>query len=166
MSTVRVVTIKNRFGLICHPGKTYAKTVNARFRIFMAALGEQVGDDKRTSTTVIVREKEFVLCTLIPNKTEEHPLDITFVGGEEVTFAVKGENAVHLSGIYLDLKNESDDVFIEGKYIPGRYREEVKAMSAAEVIESDKEVEDENEAYVVLASLAFLGSLAILTSVF
>lgn len=93
-------------------------------------------------------------------------MDITFVGGEEVTFAVKGENAVHLSGIYLDLKNESDDVFIEGKYIPGRYREEVKAMSAAEVIESDKEVEDENEAYVVLASLAFLGSLAILTSVF
>ncbi|OBZ82910.1 hypothetical protein A0J61_09042, partial [Choanephora cucurbitarum] len=95
------MSVQGFWGLVLHPGKTYSQIVSASFRIAIASLTEQISENKRTTVTVVVDNKEYVLCTLIPNKIEQQSLDHTFVEGEEVTFAVKGENIVHLTGNYV-----------------------------------------------------------------
>ncbi|KAI8349680.1 hypothetical protein BD560DRAFT_410160 [Blakeslea trispora] len=95
------MSVQGFWGLVLHPGKTYSQIVSASFRIAMASLTEQISENKRTTVAVVVDNKEYVLCTLIPNKIEQQSLDHTFVEGEEVTFAVKGDNIVHLTGNYV-----------------------------------------------------------------
>lgn len=90
-------------------------------------------------------------------------MDITFVEGEEITFAVKGENIVHLTGNYvfnddeeeMGSEMESDDESFDEeefmKNLPeGVTPEEVRALLAQQEmsgseIESDEEIESEEE---------------------
>lgn len=44
----------------------------------------------RTSVTVTVEEKQFVLCSLIPDKIEQNPLDHVFNEGENISFSAYG----------------------------------------------------------------------------
>ncbi|KAG2199381.1 hypothetical protein INT47_001563 [Mucor saturninus] len=157
-------TVQGFMGLIVHPGKTYTQIVSAPFRIAMASLGEDVTDEKRTTVTVVVDKKEYVLCTLIANKIEQQALDITFVEGEEITFAVKGDNIVHLTGNYVfsddeeemgsEMESEDDESFDEEEFMKnlpeGVTPEEVRALLAQQdmsgsEIESDEEIESEEE---------------------
>ncbi|CAO3692705.1 unnamed protein product [Rhizopus stolonifer] len=104
------MSIQGFWGLQLIPGKTYTQVVSAPFRITMASLSAETEDNKRTSVSVLVEKKDFVLCTLVPNKIEQQPLDITFVEGEEVTFSTKGQNTVHLTGNYVFQDDEDEEM--------------------------------------------------------
>ncbi|CAM0140613.1 unnamed protein product [Umbelopsis sp. WA50703] len=75
----------------------------------MAALGEVLRGDGRSVVKVVVDSKEFVLCSLCPDKREQQSLDHTFVEGEEVTFMATGKNTVHLTGNYVPDQEEAED---------------------------------------------------------
>ncbi|CEG78303.1 Putative FK506-binding protein 4 [Rhizopus microsporus] len=81
-----------------------------RVLVDKASLTVDADGNKRTSVSVLIDNKEFVLCTLVPNKIEQQPLDITFVEGEEVTFSAKGSNAVHLTGNYVFHDDDEGDM--------------------------------------------------------
>ncbi|KAJ1657609.1 peptidylprolyl isomerase fpr3 [Dispira simplex] len=90
------------WGLQVSPNRAYTQSVEASFRISMAALDEKIANEtERTVVKVTVDHKIFVLCSLTPGRCEQQPLDIVLTEGEEVTFYVKGENTVHLTGNYL-----------------------------------------------------------------
>jgi FK506-binding nuclear protein len=65
----------------------------------------------RVSVTVTYTGKTFTLCSLTPEKCEQQPLDITFMEGEEVTFATQGADCVvDLTGNYvMDLDDGPED---------------------------------------------------------
>ncbi|KAG1591459.1 hypothetical protein G6F48_003282 [Rhizopus delemar] len=104
------MSIQGFWGLQLEPEKTYSQVVTAPFRITMASLSVDIADNKRSSVSVLIDKKEFVLCTLVPNKIEQQPLDITFVEGEEITFSAKGRNSIHLTGNYLFQSDEGEDM--------------------------------------------------------
>ncbi|KAG0318736.1 peptidylprolyl isomerase fpr4 [Podila horticola] len=93
------------WGLTVFPEKTYTQVVDNSFKLSMAALDE-VTKPGRTSIRVTVDKKTFILCSLTPGKVEQQNLDLVFTEGEEITFSVSGDTAVHLSGNYLP---EDDD---------------------------------------------------------
>ncbi|KAJ1962576.1 peptidylprolyl isomerase fpr3 [Dispira parvispora] len=99
------------WGLQVSPNRAYTQTVEASFRISMAALDEKIANEKeRTVVKITVDHKIFVLCSLTAGRCEQQPLDIVLTEGEEVTFYVKGENTVHLTGNYLP----DDDMDVAG----------------------------------------------------
>jgi FK506-binding nuclear protein len=55
-------------GLQVEPENTYTQVVDASFRVTMAALGENLIGVGRTCVKVVVDDKEFVLCSLSPDK--------------------------------------------------------------------------------------------------
>ncbi|KAF9925964.1 peptidylprolyl isomerase fpr4 [Linnemannia zychae] len=96
------------WGLTVLPDKTYTQIVDSSFKVSMAALDE-VTKPGRTSLRVSVNNKSQVLCSLIPGKIEQQKLDVAFAEGEEITFSVTGDNAIHLSGNYLPDTNGAGD---------------------------------------------------------
>ncbi|KAF9188910.1 peptidylprolyl isomerase fpr4 [Haplosporangium sp. Z 767] len=88
------------WGLTVFPNKTYTQIVDNSFKLTMAALDEETTPG-RTSIRVAVDKKMFILCSLISGQIEQQALDLVFTEGEEITFSVSGDNAVHLSGNYL-----------------------------------------------------------------
>ncbi|CAO3689659.1 unnamed protein product [Umbelopsis ramanniana] len=103
------MSVQGFWGLQVEPENTYTQVVDASFRVTMAALGESLIGVGRTCVKVVVDDKEFVLCSLSPDKHEQQTLDHTFVEGEEVTFMATGKNAVHLTGNYVPDQEEADD---------------------------------------------------------
>ncbi|KAJ1991027.1 peptidylprolyl isomerase fpr3 [Dimargaris cristalligena] len=100
------------WGLQIQPNKAYMQKVDASFCLTMAALDEKIADNQRTVVKVTVDDKSFVLCSLLPGKLEQQPLNITFTEGEQVTFFLNGSNAVHLTGNYTpeeDIYGDGDD---------------------------------------------------------
>ncbi|KAJ1975162.1 peptidylprolyl isomerase fpr3 [Dimargaris xerosporica] len=89
------------WGLQILPKKAYTQTVDASFRVCMAALGEEITKQERTVVKVTVDQKTFVLCSLTPGSVEQQQLELIFTEGEEITFFVTGENPVYLTGNYL-----------------------------------------------------------------
>ncbi|KAI8142812.1 hypothetical protein BJV82DRAFT_614384 [Fennellomyces sp. T-0311] len=102
------MSVQGFWGLRVEPKKTYSQVVQAPFRVSMASLGDDIKGKARTSLWVKVDKNDFVLCSLTPEKTEQQPLDITFVEGEEVTFTAKGSNTIHLTGNYI-FDDEDDE---------------------------------------------------------
>ncbi|KAI1315173.1 peptidylprolyl isomerase fpr4 [Mortierella claussenii] len=88
------------WGLTVFPNKTYTQIVDNSFKLSMAALDEEAKPG-RSSIRVAVDKKTFILCSLIAGQVEQQNLDLVFTEGEEITFSVSGDNAVHLSGNYL-----------------------------------------------------------------
>lgn len=89
----------------------YSQQVPVSFRITMASLGPQVTVDPSSdnrNTVMLVHEKdgEFALCTLIPCKQEQQPLDIVLKEGDTIHLRVHGDNPVHLVGYYIDDNEE------------------------------------------------------------
>ncbi|KAI8391372.1 uncharacterized protein BYT42DRAFT_542931 [Radiomyces spectabilis] len=106
------MSVQGFWGLQCVPGKTYTQIVSAPFRVSMAALSDTISSKDRSTLCVKVDKNDFALCSLVPEKTEQQPLDLTLVEGEEVTFYVKGDNTIHLTGNYIfedDEDEYSDD---------------------------------------------------------
>ncbi|KAG2229741.1 hypothetical protein INT48_000033 [Thamnidium elegans] len=58
------------------------------------------------------QDTRFLLCSLIPEKIEQHIIDITCLKGEKILFRSVGPNGVHLMGNYVsqdDSESESDE---------------------------------------------------------
>lgn len=54
-------------------------------------------------------KSEFLLCTLDSEKNYQVDLDLIFSEGEMVTFYVKGEGTIHLTGYLMDFDDEEED---------------------------------------------------------
>ncbi|KAG0015770.1 peptidylprolyl isomerase fpr4 [Podila clonocystis] len=120
------------WGLTVFPEKTYTQVVDNSFKLSMAALDE-VTKPGRTSIRVTVDKKTFILCSLTPGKVEQQNLDLVFTEGEEITFSVSGDTAVHLSGNYLP---EDDD---------GEYGDEDDMYGDFDGESDDDEDEDDSD---------------------
>ncbi|KAI7818950.1 hypothetical protein BC939DRAFT_495611 [Gamsiella multidivaricata] len=103
------------WGLTVFPEKTYTQIVEDSFKLSMAALDEETKPG-RSSIRVTINNKTFILCSLIADQIEQQNLDLVFTEGEEISFSVSGDNAVHLSGNYLpeDEGMDYDEEDIEG----------------------------------------------------
>jgi len=108
----------------------------------MAALAEALVGEGRTCVKVVVDDKEFVLCSLSPDKHEQQTLDHTFVEGEEVTFLTTGKNAVHLTGNYVPDQEEDGEDDME---IPPELAALAARMRAGGDLDAMEDVEDEVE---------------------
>ncbi|KAG2181104.1 hypothetical protein INT43_008686 [Umbelopsis isabellina] len=102
-----------------------------------ASFGEEIKSQERTCVKVTVDDKEYVLCGLTPKHIEQQLLDHTFVEGEEVTFSISGENAVHLTGNYLPDDDMDQDPYDSDDLMMG--------SSDEDDLEVDSEEEDEDE---------------------
>ncbi|KAF9215280.1 peptidylprolyl isomerase fpr4 [Podila verticillata] len=120
------------WGLTVFPEKTYTQVVDNSFKLSMAALDEVIKPG-RTSIRVTVDKKTFILCSLTPGKVEQQNLDIVFTEGEEITFSVSGDTAVHLSGNYLP---EDDD---------GEYADEDDMYGDIDGVSDDDDEDDDSD---------------------
>lgn len=80
--------------------------------------------------------KEFVITHLTAGKTEHTSLDLYFRNDQEVTFGVKGEAEVHLSG-YFEPDHGDDEEDMYGDFPYGEEEDDEE--------EDDEELEDESE---------------------
>lgn len=117
----------------------------------MAALDEEC-QPGRSSVRVTVDEKTFVLCSLIAGQVEQQSLDLVFTEGEEITFTVSGENAVHLSGNFLpadvvsmDSDDEEDDEDEDEDDLEGHSGVVVKRMDNLLVPVGGDDEDDDSE---------------------
>jgi FK506-binding nuclear protein len=135
----------------------YSQQVPVSFRITMASLGPQVTVDPSSdnrNTVMLVHEKdgEFALCTLIPCKQEQQPLDIVLKEGDTIHLRVHGENPVHLVGYYIDdmeepaLGDEYDsEMMSEGESLNSDNMESEEEDSELDEYEREPGETDESE---------------------
>lgn len=104
-------------GVTLETGKRYSQTVEESYHLTMAAL-EPPQDNKKSSkyVSVVVEndDSEYTLCTLEPNRNLQVQLDLMFGEGEQVTYYLKGEGTVHLTGylvsdLYDDYMNDEEE---------------------------------------------------------
>ncbi|KAK3815298.1 MAG: hypothetical protein J3Q66DRAFT_314478 [Benniella sp.] len=126
------------WGLTVLPEKTYTQIVDNSFKLSMAALDEECKPG-RSSIRVTVDNKTFILCSLIAGQIEQQNLDLVFTEGEEITFSVSGDNAVHLSGNFLP--------------------EDVGGVDSEEDEEEEDEEDDEGETGVIVKRIERLESI-------
>lgn len=69
-------------------------------------------------------DKEFTLCSLIPGKTENQPLNLSFMEGETVTLFTNGNCNVDLTGNHFIVEFDYDDEMCsdddEAHYMAGK----------------------------------------------
>lgn len=146
------------FGIQIESGKTYTQTVENTFRVTMSALDvsalEQNKKLSRRSVLMVqtsddMEDKEFILCSLSAEKCEQQPLDIVFSSGETVTFSIKGDLPVHLTGTYVmpedeDFLSDDEDEEIDSDAVVSTSEEEeiVDSLGSSEDGMSD-DMEDE-----------------------
>ncbi|KAK9766572.1 peptidylprolyl isomerase fpr3 [Basidiobolus ranarum] len=128
------------WGLQILPNKTYSQVIEGSFRVSMASFGEEVKGKQRSCLKVVVDEQTYILCSLTPNKVEQQPLDIIFTEGEEITFSVNGENAIHLTGNYLPDDEELD---FDEEDFDSEEEDDINAMMEESEEESEEEEEEE-----------------------
>ncbi|KAL1928122.1 hypothetical protein VTP01DRAFT_3038 [Rhizomucor pusillus] len=156
------MTVRGFWGLEVIPGRKYHQTVTASFRLSMAALTEEIKSNKPTTVYVSVNEKQFALCTLVPDKVEQQLLDLILSEGEEIMFTSNGANVVHLTGNYefdeAELYRRKPEVdktlkmlerlrkegLIEEDVEMGSEDEEIKS-DEADMAESDEDEEESDE---------------------
>ncbi|KAG2172883.1 hypothetical protein INT43_000233 [Umbelopsis isabellina] len=131
------MSVQGFWGLQVEPENSYTQVIDASFRVTMAALGEVLHGDGRSVVKVVVDSKEFVLCSLCPDKREQQSLDHTFVEGEEVTFMATGKNTVHLTGNYVPDQEEDEDEM----EIPPELAALAARMQAGQEIDADEDVD-------------------------
>lgn len=66
---------------------------------------------KRVQLMLEHNKSQYLLCNLDSEKSSQVDLDLIFTEGEEVTFYLNGEGAVHLSGYVLDFDEEDDEFY-------------------------------------------------------
>lgn len=136
-------------GLVVEPSKSYSQTVPATFKVTMASLGpesENAETLKAKRNTLILKldgKEDFSLCSLTLGKVEQQALDLVFNEGEEISFHVDGDVAVHLSGYYIDLPEKDDFIDDDEEDEEDElYSDEAEEDSQ---IEYDSELEDEGK---------------------
>ncbi|GIX83127.1 FK506-binding protein 4 [Caerostris darwini] len=105
------------WGICCESGKKYSQIVERRFHISMAAL-DPAGTLSSHFVSLLVERggSEYLLCSLHKESQLQVNLDLFFDVGEEVSFSLRGQGTVHLSGYYIhdlndktNLKNANDN---------------------------------------------------------
>lgn len=93
---------------------------------------------------------QFVIANLDTDNITQVDLDLIFTEGEEVTFFLKGEGTVHLSGYVLDFEDDYDDEFDEAGLsdeeesdVDLPLNENAKRVKAAESLSAKKAKVDE-----------------------
>ncbi|PVV02979.1 hypothetical protein BB560_002563 [Smittium megazygosporum] len=94
------------WGLVVEPENTYTQTVGIPFRLSNASLSSNLASKERSSLTITVDDKKFVLCSLTPGKIEQQSIDLTLNEGENVTFEIDGKNEFHLVGNYIEYEDD------------------------------------------------------------
>ncbi|GIX74165.1 hypothetical protein CEXT_557081 [Caerostris extrusa] len=104
------------WGICCESGKKYSQIVERRFHISMAALDPAALSSHFVSLLVERGGSEYLLCSLHKESQLQVNLDLFFDVGEEVSFSLRGQGTVHLSGYYIhdlndktNLKNANDN---------------------------------------------------------
>eukprot|EP00163_Fabomonas_tropica_P032025 TRINITY_DN785_c0_g1_i2.p1 TRINITY_DN785_c0_g1~~TRINITY_DN785_c0_g1_i2.p1 ORF type:complete len:329 (-),score=111.95 TRINITY_DN785_c0_g1_i2:2655-3641(-) len=97
------------WGVEVVPLKTFTTTLEAPLIVSNAALGSHVKPGDRTSLYVKVGDTRTVLCSLRPGKVEHASISLELDAGTKVSFAVKGECAVHISGFYTEPIGEESE---------------------------------------------------------
>ncbi|RKP14843.1 hypothetical protein BJ684DRAFT_18772 [Piptocephalis cylindrospora] len=96
------------WGMHLLPGETYQQVVSTGFRVTMAAYGaEKPKGGDRSCVQVGIDGQTFTLATLLAGKVEQQQLNVSFLEGEDITLSVTGNSAVHLTGNYMIIDDES-----------------------------------------------------------
>ena len=121
-------------GLECHPKKAYTQSPEVHTRLTQACLAGDVSSDSRATVTVKTEGVVRNVCTLLGGVCESQTLDLIFAANIPITFSVKGNAVVHLSG-YVDVPEEEEG----GMYLSD---EELAAMYGAQLGNDDDESDD------------------------
>ncbi|CAH9069789.1 unnamed protein product [Cuscuta europaea] len=100
------------WGIELKPGKPYVLELagdGERLHLSQATLGAGSSDKKTIVQCSLEGKKPIYLCSLLPEKLETCPLNIEFDDEDEVTFSVKGNHHVHLSGFFLSECEDCDE---------------------------------------------------------
>lgn len=128
----------------------YSQEVPVSFKMTMATLGPEAYAQegrKASGRTILMlthqKDGEFALCSLAPEKHDQQGLDVIFMEGETIHLRVVGENAVHLTGYYIEDAEDDpmagyDDDEIDAE-LNGEDIEDETSGSGEEVDEEDDE---------------------------
>ncbi|CAI9092087.1 OLC1v1027237C3 [Oldenlandia corymbosa var. corymbosa] len=100
------------WGTELEPGKPYVHYFDAdegRLHLSQATLGSGESEGKTIVQCKVGDKKPIYLCSLVPGKVDNYPLNIEFEGDEEVAFSVIGQQTVHLSGFFLGGTEDGGD---------------------------------------------------------
>ncbi|KAI5670192.1 hypothetical protein M9H77_10556 [Catharanthus roseus] len=103
------------WGVEVKPGKSYIHHYNddqGRLHLSQATLGTGSSAKKSILQCSVGDKQPIYLCSLLPEKVENCPLNLEFDEDEEVTFSVIGPHTIHLSGFFFGENEdggESDD---------------------------------------------------------
>ncbi|KAI8339152.1 hypothetical protein BC941DRAFT_512378 [Chlamydoabsidia padenii] len=130
------------WGLQLDPDFVHSQKVIAPFMITMATLPETLTSKKRTTLGIKVNNITYALCSLTPEKVEQQLMNLTLHAGEKVSFYIKGENSIHLTGNYINCVNGNDD---DGSHHTNKQSKVINhPMHAADVEEwNDNQMNDE-----------------------
>ncbi|KAJ3144263.1 peptidylprolyl isomerase fpr4 [Geranomyces variabilis] len=132
------------WGLKVQSGKEYSTQVQDSFVITMAALTATLPKNgARTSISIKKDDREFVICSLTPGKTEQQVLDLTFLEGEEITFKTTGPCDIDLTGnnlVFAGDEGEDDEDYDSEDSEEGRF------MEFGSGDEDDEDEEEESSA--------------------
>lgn len=101
-------------GLILKANKRYTQTVSQAFHVSTAALDTaQVKGNEDIQVLLTSDNNTFLLCTLNKERIPQCPLDLNFAEGDKISFSIKGEGLVHLTGFLIpdadDFMNDLGD---------------------------------------------------------
>lgn len=141
--------------------KKYTQTVKKAFHLSTASLDTssvKAGDD--IQVLVNSDDNNFLLCTLNKDRVPQWSLDLNFAEGDKLTFSIKGEGLVHLTGFLIP---DGDDEFLEdldeeeenevmkklaakaGKAAPGKKTGAEKLAAAVAANDSDDDDSDDDD---------------------
>lgn len=93
--------------MICESGNRYKQKVEAQFHLTMAALDPKSQKGNKSASVYVENlGTEYLVCNLNGEKKLQERLDLMFGESEEITFFVKGEGTVHLTG--YEMPEEAD----------------------------------------------------------
>ncbi|ORZ17052.1 hypothetical protein BCR42DRAFT_413824 [Absidia repens] len=131
------------FGLKILPDKLYCQLVEDTFRLTMATLDDSLveacTDSSKTSLYVSVNGEDVILCSLIPDKVTQQPLDITFVKGDRIMFSLLGTHTVQLTGNYLRTAKHDVDEVEDNEDLDSDVMDEDELKSLLEVYGSNED---------------------------
>ncbi|KFM57712.1 FK506-binding protein 4, partial [Stegodyphus mimosarum] len=147
---------RNEFwGICCESGKRYYQNVKDRFFVTMAAIeprpeADELIENPYVSLLLKHDGSEYLLCTLKYNTILQVNLNLHFSQGENITFYLRGEGPVHLSGYHIlndkDVEEEEKAMGINHSGNVGNDVEASETKSKVSKVKKEKvEVPNEEE---------------------
>lgn len=111
-------------GLILKHGKKYSQTVRKAFHVSAASLDTTTTKSSDDIQVLLTSDDNvYILCTLNKVNDKQRPLDLNFAEGDKISFAIKGEGIVHLTGFlipdaddeFMDMSDEEEENVVDSK---------------------------------------------------